>query len=155
MNNQLSKLKSVKREEGFTIIEVLIVLAIGALIILAVLIAVPALQQNQRNSSRKSEAARVSTAVTNLLADNNSATLTSTDNGGLAGRAGLNATSGQLKTVSVNTSAATANTSTSVAYVVNTATCSGQTYTIVATDTTKYVVFYNLDGGGSACIQVQ
>ena len=74
MNNQLSKLKSVKREEGFTIIEVLIVLAIGTLIILAVLLAVPALQRNQQNSQRKTEASRVSSAAVQYIADGNTIT---------------------------------------------------------------------------------
>lgn len=44
-----------KREEGFTIIEVLIVLAIAGLIILIVFLAVPALQRNSRNTQRKND----------------------------------------------------------------------------------------------------
>lgn len=45
-----------KRQEGFTIIEVLIVLAIAGLIILIVFLAVPALQRNSRNTQRKNDA---------------------------------------------------------------------------------------------------
>lgn len=41
------------RQPGFTIIEVLIVMAVAALIILIVFLAVPALQRNERNVSRK------------------------------------------------------------------------------------------------------
>jgi prepilin-type N-terminal cleavage/methylation domain-containing protein len=44
-----------KDQKGFTIIEVLIVLAIAGLIILIVLLAVPALQRNSRNTQRKSD----------------------------------------------------------------------------------------------------
>ncbi len=60
-----------KREEGFTIIEVLIVLAIAALILVVVLVAIPQLQRNQRNSARQNDAARVVTAVQNWSANNN------------------------------------------------------------------------------------
>jgi prepilin-type N-terminal cleavage/methylation domain-containing protein len=67
----LTQLK--KRTEGFTIIEVLIVLAIAGLIILIVLLAVPALQRNQRNTSRKNDASRVAGAVTNFTSNNNGA----------------------------------------------------------------------------------
>ena len=44
-----------KRAEGFTIIEVLIVLAIAGLILLVVFLAVPALQRNARNTQRNAE----------------------------------------------------------------------------------------------------
>lgn len=60
-----------KREKGFTIIEVLIVLAIAGLIMLVVFLAVPALQRNQRNNGRNSEASRVASAVTECLANRN------------------------------------------------------------------------------------
>lgn len=60
-----------KREQGFTIIEVLIVLAIAGLIILIVFLAVPALQRNQRNSARDADANRISTAVNDCLSNKN------------------------------------------------------------------------------------
>jgi prepilin-type N-terminal cleavage/methylation domain-containing protein len=60
-----------KRQEGFTIIEVLIVLAIAALILLIVFLAVPALQRNARNSQRKSDAANIGTAVVNFASNSN------------------------------------------------------------------------------------
>ena len=44
-----------KREKGFTIVEVLIVLAIAAVIMLVVFLAVPALQRNSRNTQRRSD----------------------------------------------------------------------------------------------------
>ncbi len=59
-----------KKTEGFTIIEVLIVLAIAGLILLVVFLAVPALQRNQRNNGRQSEAARLSSAVGNFVGNN-------------------------------------------------------------------------------------
>jgi prepilin-type N-terminal cleavage/methylation domain-containing protein len=60
-----------KRAEGFTIIEVLIVLAIAGLIMLIVFLAVPALQRNQRNTARTSDASRWATSVTECLANRN------------------------------------------------------------------------------------
>jgi prepilin-type N-terminal cleavage/methylation domain-containing protein len=50
-------------EKGFTIIEVVLVLAIAGLIFLMVFIALPALQRSQRDSARKTEAGTVASAV--------------------------------------------------------------------------------------------
>src|SRR3989344_1855922 len=74
-----------KRKEGFTIIEVLIVLAIAGLIMLIVFMAVPALQRNSRNTQRRNDVSKVlglmqesvsnnagsipTTAPTNITAD--------------------------------------------------------------------------------------
>lgn len=58
-------------QKGFTIIEVLIVLAIAALIMLVVFLAVPALRRNQANSARQTDASRVSSAVTECLSNRN------------------------------------------------------------------------------------
>ncbi len=46
----------LKDQKGFTIIEVLIVLAIAGLILLIVFLAVPALQRNSRNTTIKNDA---------------------------------------------------------------------------------------------------
>lgn len=60
-------------QKGFTIIEVLIVLAIAGLILLIVFLAVPALQRNSRNTQYKNAAAAVLTAVNEYAANNNGA----------------------------------------------------------------------------------
>lgn len=60
-----------KREEGFTIIEVMIVLAIAGLIMLVVFLAVPALQRNSRNTGRKSDIGRIANAVSEWQSNNN------------------------------------------------------------------------------------
>jgi prepilin-type N-terminal cleavage/methylation domain-containing protein len=65
----LNNLRKSNRE-GFTIIEVMIVLAIAGLILLIVFLAVPALQRNARNTNRKSDAGRVSAAVANFITNN-------------------------------------------------------------------------------------
>lgn len=60
-----------KRESGFTIIEVLIVLAIAGLIMLVVFLAVPALQRNSRNTQRKSDVQAILGAVSEFAGNNN------------------------------------------------------------------------------------
>jgi prepilin-type N-terminal cleavage/methylation domain-containing protein len=68
----LKKLQT-KREEGFTIIEVLIVLAIAGLILLIVFLAVPALQRNSRNTAIKNDAANVVGAMSDSVSNSNGA----------------------------------------------------------------------------------
>jgi len=67
----MKNLYKQKREEGFTIIEVMIVLAIAAVILLIVLLAVPALQRNSRNTQRNNDAATIAAAVNTCLANHN------------------------------------------------------------------------------------
>ena len=62
--------KHLKRNDGFTIIEVLIVLAIAGLIMLIVFLAVPALQRNARNTSRKSDASSLGSAFAEYVNNN-------------------------------------------------------------------------------------
>lgn len=60
-----------KKNKGFTIIEVLIVLAIAGLIMLIVFLAVPALQRNSRNTQRKNDVATYLSAVNEYITNNN------------------------------------------------------------------------------------
>ena len=50
-------------KEGFTIIEVVLVLAIAGLIFLMVFVALPALQRSQRDTSRRNDMSRVDTSL--------------------------------------------------------------------------------------------
>ena len=63
--------KLMPKPKGFTIIEVIIVLVIGAVIMLAVFLVVPQLQRTQRNSSRQNAARRVFTAGVQYAASTN------------------------------------------------------------------------------------
>jgi prepilin-type N-terminal cleavage/methylation domain-containing protein len=65
----LKKLQKSK-SEGFTIIEVMIVLAIAGLIILVVLLAVPALQRNARNTALKNDASAVASGISEYTSNN-------------------------------------------------------------------------------------
>jgi len=61
------------KQKGFTIIEVVLVLAIAALILLMVFIALPALQRNQRDPARKTVLGKVASAVTTYQSNNRGA----------------------------------------------------------------------------------
>lgn len=78
-----------KSQKGFTIIEVALVLAIGALIFLVVFLAVPALQRNQRNDARHRDVSNIVTAVSSWAA-NNTQTSLATAAGGAGDAAGPN-----------------------------------------------------------------
>ncbi len=62
---------SSKSKKGFTIIEVVLVLAIAGLIFLMVFIALPALQRSQRNTQRGDDLSRVLTAINSYQSNNN------------------------------------------------------------------------------------
>ena len=64
---------NIKTKSGFTIIEVVLVLAIAGLIFLMVFVALPNMQAAQRNTRRRNDYAALSTAVTNYSANNNGA----------------------------------------------------------------------------------
>ena len=59
-----------KNKKGFTIIEVVLVLAIAGLIFLMVFIALPALQRSQRNTRRRQDMARILSAFTEYASNN-------------------------------------------------------------------------------------
>ena len=63
-------LKKLNNNKGFTIIEVMIVLAIAGLIILIVLLAVPALQRNGRNTAIKNDASAIAAALSEFASNN-------------------------------------------------------------------------------------
>ena len=60
-----------KNNNGFTIIEVVLVLAIAGLIFLAVFIALPSLQRGQRDNQRRSDAARFASQLQSFATNNN------------------------------------------------------------------------------------
>jgi prepilin-type N-terminal cleavage/methylation domain-containing protein len=66
-------INKLRKQTGFTIIEVLIVLAIAGLILLIVFLAVPALQRNSRNTSRRNDVAVFLGAVSEFENNNQGA----------------------------------------------------------------------------------
>ena len=71
-----------KANRGFTIIEVVLVLAIAGLIFLMVFLAWPALQRSQRDTQRRSDVTRFVSQV-NSYATNNKGSIPKTDTGSI------------------------------------------------------------------------
>ncbi len=88
-----------RKEGGFTIIEVLIVLAIAGLIMLIVFLAVPNLQRSARNTTNKNDASSVEGAISEFVS-NNDGTFPSAISG--TGTITLSATGAVNNTVKVN-----------------------------------------------------
>lgn len=89
----LDKVKN-RKSEGFTIIEVLIVLAIAGLILVVVLMAVPALQRNSRNTTLKNDAAAVAGGVSEFESNNDGSAPTKAGSLCSKGSVSLNGASG-------------------------------------------------------------
>lgn len=71
---------NIKSKSGFTIIEVVLVLAIAGLIFLMVFVALPALQRSQRDTARRNDMSRVDTSLIQYQTNNQN-----TGNGDLPG----------------------------------------------------------------------
>ena len=60
-----------RKDSGFTIVEVMLVLAIGGLIILIVFLAVPALQRNSRNTQRVNDVSALGASINEYSSSHN------------------------------------------------------------------------------------
>lgn len=76
--------KAELKQKGFTIIEVVLVLAIAALIFLMVFIALPALQSGQRDTARKSDVSIVASAVNTWSSNNRNKSMNELTNDALS-----------------------------------------------------------------------
>lgn len=104
-------------QKGFSIIEVLIVLAIAGLIMLIVFLAVPALQRNSRNQQRKSDVTAAVGSIQEAISNNNG-TLPTLANGVANGKYAVFATTDFTGSLSNNSAVATV-TSTDAGVVIN------------------------------------
>ncbi|HEX6416135.1 MAG TPA: type II secretion system protein [Candidatus Saccharimonadales bacterium] len=143
------------KEKGFTIIEVVLVLAIAGLIFLMVFIALPALQRNQRDTQRKNDLSRVQTAVQNYQSNNrnqlpdfNANFISSYLTTGGDTFADPN---GNAYTFHDGSNPTTFSTTSAQIYVTEGAVCNGE---VVATGkgSQKVAIQYKLEGGGVACV---
>lgn len=146
----LTKLKKSQKESerGFTIIEVMIVLAIAGLILLIVFLAIPALQRNSRNTSKKSDASKVMGALGEHVSNNNGNAPVAADVANIQTSANLS--QGITINGTVPTTAATvvAPTATQIE-IVSGATCNaGANVTVAAPSVANYQALLNF--GGSA-----
>jgi prepilin-type N-terminal cleavage/methylation domain-containing protein len=154
----LNKVKN-RKQEGFTIIEVLIVLAIAGLILLIVFLAVPALQRNARNTQRVQDVARVLGAAQEVLNNNNGQMAALT---GVVGTTNIQAAVGttlayyQQANVTVGvtgTSAAVVNTDTVTIHTG--AVCSAANGSTASTNTRQLVALFAVETGNGVASRCQ
>jgi prepilin-type N-terminal cleavage/methylation domain-containing protein len=142
-----------KSNKGFTIIEVLIVLAIAGLILLIVFLAVPALQRNARNTANKNDASAVAAAVQEFRSNNDGKNPTAINGTGTitVGVAPDVTATAKVQGTTTVTSAAAATSTNLVTYQVN-KDCAG------ATNNRAVAIHYWIEqaggaGNGTKCIE--
>ena len=158
----LSQIRQTKKEKGFTIIEVLIVLAIAGLIMLVVFLAVPALQRNSRNTQRTTDAGNILSGISEFVGNNNGQLPDAGANSGSGADLTVGATGDNTIPVRLGyydagdvdittfTTGAQNNTTTDTIEVMRQASCSTTTIGDPAAGTTRSVVIlYTLEGGGA------
>jgi len=151
-----------KRSEGFTIIEVLIVLAIAGLIMVVVFIAVPNLQRNARNNRIDTEANALLTAYSEVSNQNSGKKLVAANVDALKKAANLDANS-SITTVEIGDGAGTVTTANNVvsyAKFFTAAKCdtsaSGATNgTAIAGTSRQVALVHSVEGNGGAVFQCQ
>ena len=151
-------------KKGFTIIEVVLVLAIAGLIFLMVFVALPALQRSQRDTQRRDDMARLATAITQYQTNNNgkvpmamSTVPTSADfiTRYLGGTDEFKDPDGEAYEIKFATLGGTTSAPEPTAvnheiYVYNMAACNGETM-VSDTKTNSYAIMYKLEGSGIYC----
>lgn len=151
----MSKQQLRKKTEGFTIIEILIVLAIAGLILLIVFLAIPQIRRNQANTAMRSEVSRILSAAVEFESNSNGQRIDSHTEyrSVLKGvdRKELSTTDADHTYVSAGSSATALDSNQGVTRITQ-GTCNG---TALVTDTTlrSYAVQYGLVGGGTGCAQ--
>ncbi len=163
-----------RKASGFTIIEVIIVLAIAGLIMVVVFIAVPQLQRNQRNNAREAVVNRVATEANNYASNNTGNIPTADANAttGFSGTAGgfytryiannaaqfNDPSTGAIMTftadtiANVNTALAAAATPSSTVYYSVGAVCNGETVTATGASARNFAIANRMEGGSVHCV---
>jgi prepilin-type N-terminal cleavage/methylation domain-containing protein len=156
-------MNKLNTKKGFTIIEVVLVLAIAGLIFLMVFIALPALQRNQRDTQRKNDLSRIQSAVNSYQANHkgkipgSSELNTLRDSYLKVGGDSFQDPTGRDYTLVYSASATGLSNATwsesgnvSIQYVVG-AKCDGQDV-VAAGGTNKVALRMALEGGGQYCL---
>lgn len=149
-----------KSQQGFTIIEVLIVLAIAGLILMIVFLAVPALQRNSRNTQRKNDVQALLGAISDYEANNNGS-LPATGNATISGSSVTigAATSAQATanlgyyssgTVTIQTTAPAGVPNNDTVLLVEGYTCSGNSPTTTGANRRSIAAYYSIEPNTTA-----
>ena len=147
--------------KGFTIVEVLIVLAIAGAILAAILIAVPALQRNSRNTTLKRSATLLVSSIQEVEAANGGVPPTSWNSNVWKYGSGLTyanqVPSSVSSTITVSTiTSLPATFAASNIYIYFSALCSNNTATTTGASASNIAVLYTVETGGingSGCVQ--
>lgn len=157
----------MRKHKGFTIIEVVLVLAIAGLIFLMVFIALPTLQRSQRDTQRKRDIDRLYDATNRWLANNRGKSLANSefvggmnalrDNGYLGRASEFKDPDGQLYTVGwgevgvvpINRKNSTG--SHTMIYRFANAQCDGEN-TVHKSGANSFAISIVLEGGGVYCV---
>lgn len=159
-----------KRQEGFTIIEVLIVLAIAGLIMVVVFLAVPALQRNGRNNSLNTDANNLLSAVGEYAANNNGKlpnallaayaagddTSTLVDSGITTENQQKVTLGGNFKALTINnttTATVSATSDAGTAEIIKGVKCNGTAVTTTGASARSYVILYVAEGSGGPVVK--
>lgn len=154
-------LKQQRNQKGFTIIEVLIVLAIAGLIMLIVFLAVPALQRNSRNTQSRNDAASILGGAQEQITNSNGAVPTasvSSTAGSVAETIFKNAKTQNITKLTITASLSAVTPAISDATLVTGAKCgaiSGATNTPTAGSTRQMVLIYAVEGSNGLLAQCQ
>lgn len=149
-----------RKQHGFTIIEVVLVLAIAGLIFLMVFIALPALQKSQRDTQRRQDLSTFSAQINQFQANNKGATPTNGCTDTVVGSVAKFAkdylasnwndpSDGAAYNGKCKTTAATVAAPGDWYYQQN-GKCSGETI-VGGSGTRQYAVIMKLEGAGMAC----
>lgn len=163
-NNRLNKqgfthTNSKRSSGGFTIIEIMIVLAVASLIMLIVFLAVPALQRNARNTNRTADATKIASSVNECLSNRNNVTTSCDASTEIVGVTLDTTTLRQLTTVNVNPAATSppatpgafpANTNTANVYYNTKCGTDGSSY--LAGNSQQFVVLYNNESSAGTSV---
>jgi prepilin-type N-terminal cleavage/methylation domain-containing protein len=145
----------LKNKKGFTLIELVIVLAIAALIIAAILFAVGGAQESRRNTQRKNDLGTIASYLEQYASNNQGAypTTAAILNGAFTTQYLANVNDPQTGghytfTVTAAAPAAVAHISYELGYM-----CSGSTMAIdgAGTNTREYAMVTYLEGGSTDC----
>jgi prepilin-type N-terminal cleavage/methylation domain-containing protein len=154
---------NIRKQQGFTIIEVVLVLAIAGLIFLMVFIALPTLQRNQRDTQRRDDLSRFKAQVNQFQANNKGSTPTSFTAAPCVSATGNvvdfvsrylqnwnDPTNGNAYPIACTLTLFNSATAPGTWYYQQNGKCSGETI-VAASGTREYAVVMKLEGSGVSC----
>ena len=150
------------KKQGFTIIEVVLVLAIAGLIFLMVFIALPALQRNQRDTQRRNDLGTFKSQMQSY-ATNNRGKIVTTAAGLVTFKTGYlkwaaddtgelnDPVSGNGYVINYTTAAPTSTNGVSTISYMNGRICNGEVMTATGASPRSFAVAMKLEGSGTYC----